>query len=115
MLDEDVFQKIIHIYMRLAHHKKTHAGNNSCVQGGVDMANKEKKIEGRFGFNSQNGSYGLLVSDLWQHTGFHCGECLEVKVDDKWIQTRMKMDINHQWYLVDTPYSGDLEYVWARI
>lgn len=101
--------------MRLAHHKKTHAGNNSCVQGGVDMANKEKKIEGRFGFNSQNGSYGLLVSDLWQHTGFHCGECLEVKVDDKWIQTRMEMDINRQWYLVDTPYSGDLEYVWARI
>ena len=65
--------------------------------------------------DSKNGRYGLLVSDLWQHTGFHCGECLEVKVDDKWIQTRMKMDINRQWYLVDTPYSGDLEYVWARI
>ena len=89
--------------------------DNSCVQGGVAMANKEKKIEGRLGFNSQNGRYGFLGSDLWQHTGFHCGECLEVKVDDKWIQTRMEMDINRQWYLVDTPYSGDLEYVWARI
>ena len=22
---------------------------------------------------------------------------------------RMEMDINRQWYLVDTPYSGDLE------
>ena len=79
------------------------------------MADKEKKIEGRLGYNSQNGRYGLLVSDLWEHAGFHCGECLEVKVDDKWVKTRMEMDINRKWYLVDTPYSGDLEYVWARI
>lgn len=33
--------------------------DNSCVQGGVAMANKEKKIEGRLGFNSQNGRYGF--------------------------------------------------------
>ena len=72
---------------------------------------KEKKIEGRLGYNSENGRYGLLVSDLWEHTGFHCGECLEVKVDDKWVKTRMEMDIARNWYLVDTPYTGDLEYV----
>ena len=76
---------------------------------------KEKKIEGRLGYNSENGRYGLLVSDLWEHTGFHCGECLEVKVDDKWVKTRMEMDIDRNWYLVDTPYTGDLEYVRARI
>ena len=76
---------------------------------------KEKKIEGRLGYNSENGRYGLLVSDLWEHTGFHCGECLEVKVDDKWVKTRMEMDIARNWYLVDTPYTGDLEYVRARI
>ena len=79
------------------------------------MANKEKKIEGRLGYNSENGRYGLLVSDLWEHIGFHCGECLEVKVDDKWVKTRMEMDIDRNWYLVDTPYTGDLEYVRARI
>lgn len=28
------------------------------------MANKEKKIEGRLGYNSENGRYGLLISDL---------------------------------------------------
>ena len=82
---------------------------------GMAMANKEKKIEGRLGYNSENGRYGLLISDLWEHTGFHCGEGLEVKVDDKWVKTRMEMDIARNWYLVDTPYIGDLEYVRARI
>ena len=89
--------------------------NQSSISGGMDMANKEKMIEGRLGYNSENGRYGLLVSDLWEHTGFHCGECLEVKVDDKWVKTRMEMDIDRNWYLVDTPYTGDLEYVRARI
>ena len=89
--------------------------NQSCISGGMAMANKEKKIEGRLGYNSENGRYGLLVSDLWEHIGFHCGECLEVKADDKWVKTRMEMDIDRKWYLVDTPYTGDLEYVRARI
>ena len=89
--------------------------NQSSISGGMAMANKEKKIEGRLGYNSENGRYGLLVSDLWEHTGFQCGECLEVKVDDKWVKTRMEMDIDRNWYLVDTPYTGDLEYVRARI
>ncbi len=26
-------------------------------------------------------------------------------------KTRMEMDIARNWYLVDTPYTGDLEYV----
>ena len=89
--------------------------NQSSISGGMAMANKEKKIEGRLGYNSENGRYGLLISDLWEHTGFHCGEGLEVKVDDKWVKTRMEMDIARNWYLVDTPYIGDLEYVRARI
>ena len=89
--------------------------NQSSISGGMVMANKEKKIEGRLGYNSENGRYGLLVSDLWEHIGFHCGECLEVKVDDKWVKTRMEMDIDRNWYLVDTHYTGDLEYVRARI
>ena len=33
---------------------------------------------GRLGYNSVNDRYGLLVSDLWEHSGFHCGEGLEV-------------------------------------
>ena len=36
--------------------------------------------QGRLGYNSSNGRYGLLSSDLWIDTGFHCGEGLEVLV-----------------------------------
>ena len=43
--------------------------------------------EGRLGYNSYNKRYGLLSSDLWIDTGFHCGEYLEVLLDDEWVQT----------------------------
>ena len=36
--------------------------------------------QGRLGYNSSNERYGLLSSDLWIDTGFHCGEGLEVLV-----------------------------------
>ena len=39
--------------------------------------------QGRLGYNSSNGRYGLLSSDLWIDTGFHCGEGLEVLVEDR--------------------------------
>ena len=71
--------------------------------------------QGRLGYNSCNGRYGLLSSDLWIDTGFHSGEDLEVLVDDKWVQTRMEMNLAREWYLVGTPYCGNLEYVQARI
>ena len=55
--------------------------------------------EGRLGYNSNNGRYGLLSSDLWIDTGFHCGEGLEVLVDDQWVKTRMEMNPAREWYL----------------
>ena len=71
--------------------------------------------QGRLGYNSSNDRYGLLSADLWIDTGFHCGEWLEVLVDGKWGETRMEMDAARNWYLVGTPYRGDLEYIRARI
>ena len=71
--------------------------------------------EGRLGYNSSNGRYGILSSDLWIDTGLHCGECLQILMDGKWVQTRMEMDATRNWYLVGTPYRGDLEYIQARI
>lgn len=75
-------------------------------------------IEGRLGYNSENNRYGLLVSDLWEHEGFHCGDGMEVMVDGKWVPTRIEKSWDErggEWYLVDTPYKGDLEYIRARI
>ncbi|HRV50802.1 MAG TPA: DUF5348 domain-containing protein [Saccharofermentans sp.] len=75
-------------------------------------------MEGRLGYNNFNKRYGLLVSDLWENDGFHCGEGMEVLVDDEWISTRIEMAWNENgnaWYLVETPYYGNLEYVRARI
>ena len=39
--------------------------NQSSISGGMAMANKEKKIEGRLGYNSENGRYvyDLLKAD----------------------------------------------------
>ncbi len=33
--------------------------------------------------------------------GLNCGEGMEVMVNGKWIHTRIEMDINSKWYLVD--------------
>lgn len=91
---------------------------NVCIVNNIYKLLKErseKVIQGRLGYNSANDRYGLLVSDLWENDGFHCGEPLEVLVDDKWVETRMEMSIDREWYLVGTPYCGNLEYVRARI
>ena len=56
--------------------------------------------EGRLGYNCENGRYGLLSMDLWIDTGFHCGECMEVLVDDQLVKTRMEMNLAREWYLV---------------
>ena len=76
-------------------------------------------IEGRLGYNSDNDRYGLLVSDLWEHTGFHCGECLQVKIDGEWTDTSFEMNWSTGkgiWYLTGTNIRGtDIEYTRARI
>ena len=72
-------------------------------------------VIGRLGYNGSNERYGLLVSDLWENDGFHCGEGLDVIVNGEWVSTRMEMGVDGKWYLVGTPYYGDLEYVRARI
>ena len=86
----------------------------------------KQMIKGILGYNNQNDRYGLLVMDLWEIEGFHCGQTLEVWDSDKeqWIPTRMEMHYQAPsfpkkrdgWYLVDTSYSGTaLEGLTVRI
>lgn len=70
--------------------------------------------QGKLGYNPVNDRYGLLIMDIWENDGFHCGEPLEVLFNDEWVQTRMEMSIDKEWYLPNTPYKGDLEYIQAR-
>lgn len=72
-------------------------------------------IIGKLGYNPKTKRYGLLVTDLWEHTGLHCGEKLEIKVDGAWIGTRMELNPKRQWYLAGTPYCGDLENIKVRV
>ena len=67
-------------------------------------------VEGRMGYNSENNRYGLLISDLWEIDGFHCGTALDYWDSDKqeWISTRIEMAWPEQkYYLVDTDLQGD--------
>lgn len=78
---------------------------------------EEHMIEGRLGYNPDNKRYGIIDGDTWKNKGITCGELLEVMVDDKWVQTRMEMaweEDGQKWYLVGTPYKGNLEYIRAR-
>lgn len=84
-------------------------------------------MTGRLGYNTNNDRYGLLVMDLFEIEGFHCGTCLDVWDDatEQWIPTRMEMHFlpqgfpcrkNTVWYLVGTPYEGNaLEGLRVRI
>lgn len=71
----------------------------------------------RLGYNCENDRYGILETDLWVDKGLHCGECIEVKVNGKWIKDRMEFDhkINN-WYLVKSKLIGEqLEYLEVRV
>ena len=81
------------------------------------MANQYK--EGRLGLNIENNRYGLLISDLFEHTGFHCGDPIQIYQNGKWIDTTFEMDWSTGkgiWYLTGTDIIGtEIEYVKARI
>lgn len=72
-------------------------------------------ITGILGYNSSNNRYGLLVMDLWEIEGLHCGAALEVWDGERWIPTRIEKHYqapsfppqrNDGWYLTGTDYSG---------
>ena len=76
-------------------------------------------ITGRLCYNYDVDRYGLVSDNQWADYGFHCGEPLEVLVDDVWVKTSMQLvsivDGIREWGLVDTPYRGNLSNLTARI
>lgn len=43
----------------------------------------EKMKEGRLGYNNENDRYGIIDGDFWENDGLHCGETLEILIEDE--------------------------------
>ena len=74
--------------------------------------------KGELKHNASNDRYGIWSNGQWLNSGFHCGECLEILINDIWVPTRMEMDWSEQgnrWYLVGTGFIGNLNEIVARI
>ena len=70
----------------------------------------------RLGYNQENNRYGILSMDLWENEGLHCGDKVEVKINDEWVIDRIEYSHkNQEWYLVHSKLKGDdLEYLQVR-
>lgn len=67
-----------------------------------------EKITGILGYNYEEERMGILSFDLWVKDGLHCGETLEVLIDDEWVSDRIEYSSRtKEWYLVNTKLSGD--------
>lgn len=67
----------------------------------------KKYQTGRLGYNFENDRYGILKSDLWTHEGLHCGEGLEIFINEEWKADRIEMKFGGTWYLVESGIQGD--------
>lgn len=65
-------------------------------------------MTGIMGYNRKTNRFGLLVMDLWEIAGFHCGDTIDVWNYDtrEWIPTRIEMH-DGIWYLVGTNLKGE--------
>lgn len=57
--------------------------------------------EGNLFYDAGSGRYEVRFGMTEFYGGLHCGECMDVKVNGKWIPTRIEMA--EGWYLVGFP------------
>lgn len=71
----------------------------------------------KLGYNIENDGYGILENDLWFKDGLHCGDTIEVYVNDKWVKDRIEYDHKvKKWFLVYGGLVGEeLEFVKVRL
>ena len=86
---------------------------HSTVKRGNYLIMVKKFIEGYLAYNPANGRYGLLISDLWQNKGFHCGEEMYILTDGRWKKTAIEMKPDGTWYLVG--YSGKMDFLKIKV
>lgn len=73
-------------------------------------------IIGRLGYNEELDRYGILISDLWENEGLHCGDSIEVLINNEWIKDRIEYDNKiKKWYLFNSELVGEeLEFLKVR-
>ena len=66
-------------------------------------------ITGYLDYNPRTDRMGILVSDLWEVDGLHCGECLDVWDSNRqeWKSDRIEYSMDDEWYLVYSGLKGD--------
>lgn len=57
--------------------------------------------EGSLFYDPESGRYDIRFGLESYYGGLHCGECFDVKVQDRWVPVRIEMD--EEWYLVGLP------------
>jgi hypothetical protein len=61
---------------------------------------------GKLIYNAEIDRLDMLFKDGDLLGGFHCGDCIDVKLKDKWISTRIEYD--NGWYLCGLFQSGKI-------
>ena len=54
------------------------------------------KKKGTLQYDRESGRFDIHFDD-----GLHCGECLDVRLNEVWVPTRIEM--SEDWYLVGLP------------
>lgn len=62
---------------------------------------------GTLRYNCENDRFGILNMDLWINDGLHCGECLEVLINNRWHKDRLEMNRKGNWCLIKSGLEGN--------
>lgn len=54
--------------------------------------------QGNLIYDKESGRMDIRFGLEKYYGGLHCGECMDVLIDDKWVPTRIEM--SDDWYLV---------------
>jgi hypothetical protein len=72
-----------------------------------------EKKEGRLFYNTAIERMNVLYNDGTTDGGLHCGQIMDVKINNKWIPTRIEM--SDDWYLVGVGYMQPLAGLSVRL
>ena len=62
----------------------------------------------KLAYNDETKRFGVINSmDLWENEGLHCGQCLKVLINGEWVEDRLEMTWDSQWYLVKSKLKGE--------